>query len=104
MRSGGGSSAALHDDLDALHPSARVRTELIDALLRDRGWTRSKLAAELGMDRSHVTDVLNGARPSGIDFRWRLCGVFSKFRPAELFSAPPAPAGDVLESDTANAA
>lgn len=81
-------------------PGGTVNLALIDALLRERQWTRTRLAQEMGMDRTWVSNVINGGAEPGDTFKVRLWALFPNFDLHELI----APASDEPGSDEGSAA
>ena len=65
-----------------------VNTAHIDIAQRDRGWSRARLAAEMGRDRTHLTNVLNGHATGGWEIRASLWEQFQNFRVEVLFPLP----------------
>ncbi|MFC5992887.1 hypothetical protein ACFQE5_01530 [Pseudonocardia hispaniensis] len=74
-------------------PVRVVNVALVNALLRERGWSRTRLAREMGMDRAHVTEVLLGRAAWGPTFLCALLTVFPRHTLDDLFPAPQYPVG-----------
>ncbi|GEL19293.1 helix-turn-helix domain-containing protein [Pseudonocardia asaccharolytica] len=74
-------------------PVRTVNVALVNALLRERGWTRTRLAREMGMDRAHVTEVLLGRAAWGPAFLTALLDVFPRHTLDDLFPVPHHPVG-----------
>ncbi len=71
--------------LAALGEGTVANAPLIDVAMKARGWTRTQMAAELGINRTHMTHVLTGKALLTADVRLKLWALFPEFEPEELF-------------------
>lgn len=46
----------------------------IDRLRQERGWTKRRLAEEVGVDESTMSQILRGVRPFSFDMAERIFG------------------------------
>lgn len=75
-------------------PPVVVKTASVATILRDRGWSVTRLAAEMGMDRTSVETTLAGRQNATPAFQAKLWAVCPRFTWGDLFvdtiGGPPA--------------
>lgn len=78
-------------------PPVVVKTARVETILRDRGWSVTRLAAEMEMDRTSVETTLAGRQNATPVFQAKLWAVCPRFTWHDLFvdtlGGPPASAG-----------
>ncbi len=67
-------------------PPLVVNMRELEGLLRERGWTRVRLAREMGMDRTNVEKTLAGRQRISRDFELRLWNLFPRHPHSTLFT------------------
>ena len=59
-----------------LMPEITVGEMLLEGFLKPLGWTKYKLAKELGVDQTRVGEIISGKRAITADTDLRLCKLF----------------------------
>lgn len=81
-----------------------LRTDVLDALMVERGWNRARLSRETGIHQTHLTRILIGETPPTDDSVGKIMRAFPGHTIDHLFSRPAARPTDVTTSATGSAA